>query len=59
MAVADNDIVNTNTYGFKKSRAVLEEGQNGAVKVSIQEIDTTALYLAKKTLLSKPKTLQT
>ncbi len=40
MAVAANNIANASTNGFKKSGAVLEEGQNGAVEVSIQEIDT-------------------
>jgi flagellar basal body rod protein FlgG len=40
MAVTANNVANINTSGFKKSRAIAEEGQNGAVEVSIQEIDT-------------------
>jgi flagellar basal-body rod protein FlgC len=40
MAVAANNVANSHTNGYKKSRAVLEEGQNGAVSVSIQEIVT-------------------
>jgi len=40
MAVTANNVANINTNGFKKSRAVAEEGQNGAVEISIQEIDT-------------------
>ena len=39
-AVVSNNIANMNTDGYKKSRAILEEGQNGGVEVSIQKIDT-------------------
>ena len=39
-AVVSNNIANMNTDGYKKSRAILKEGQNGGVEVSIQEIDT-------------------
>ena len=40
LAVASNNVANMNTDGYKKSRAVLKEGQNGGVEVSIQKIDT-------------------
>lgn len=40
MAVASNNVANSHTNGYKKSRAVLEEGQNGEVSVSIEKIDT-------------------
>ena len=39
-AVVSNNIANMNTDGYKKSRAILKEGQNGGVEVSIQKIDT-------------------
>ena len=39
-AVVSNNIANMHTDGYKKSRAILEEGQNGGVEVSIQKIDT-------------------
>ena len=39
-AVVANNIANMNTDGFKKSRAVLEEGQPSGVKVTISQIDT-------------------
>jgi flagellar basal body rod protein FlgG len=39
MAVAANNVANASTDGFKKSRVVLEEGQNEAREVLIQEID--------------------
>ena len=39
MAVAANNIANASTGGFKKGRAVLEEGQSGGVEVSVREID--------------------
>lgn len=40
VAVISNNIANMHTDGYKKSRAILEEGQNGGVEVSIQKIDT-------------------
>lgn len=39
-AVVSNNVANMNTNGFKKSRAILEEGQNGGIEVTIQKIDT-------------------
>lgn len=36
---ADN-VANVNTNGFKKSRAVLSEGENGGVKVNINKVNT-------------------
>ena len=43
MGVTANNIANVNTDGFKKSRTVFSEGQNGDVKVSINQIDTPGL----------------
>lgn len=40
MDVASNNVANIISDGFKKSRAVIEEGENGGVTVSIQKIDT-------------------
>jgi len=40
LAVVSNNVANSNTDGFKKSRAILEEGHNGGVEVSIQKVDT-------------------
>lgn len=40
MDVASNNVANIITDGFKKSRAVIKEGENGGVTVSIQKIDT-------------------
>jgi flagellar basal-body rod protein FlgC len=40
MGVTSNNIANVNTDGFKKSRAVLNEGLNGEVKADIERIDT-------------------
>ncbi len=39
MAVRANNVANVNTDGFKKSRAILEEGLNDAVKVDIQRVE--------------------
>ena len=41
MAVAANNIANASTNGFKKSKVVLEEGQNGEVETYVQEVDVT------------------
>ncbi len=38
--VTANNVANMNTDGFKKSRAVLEEGQPSGVKVTISQIET-------------------
>jgi flagellar basal-body rod protein FlgC len=40
MSVTANNVANVCSDEFKKSRAVLEEGQNQAVVVDIQRIDT-------------------
>jgi flagellar hook protein FlgE len=40
MSVTANNVANVSSEGFKKSRAVLEEGRNQAVTVDIQKIDT-------------------
>jgi len=37
VAVVSNNVANMNTDGFKKSRTILEEGQNGGVEVLIHE----------------------
>jgi len=40
LAVASNNVANMNTDGYKKTRAILQDDQNGGVKVSTQKIDT-------------------
>ena len=40
MAVAANNIANVETEAFKKSRALLQEGERGSVEVDISRIDT-------------------
>jgi flagellar hook protein FlgE len=45
IGVTANNIANMNTDGFKKSRAVLEEGHLSGVTVSIEEIDTPGAIL--------------
>jgi len=40
MAVISNNIANSQTEGFKKSRADLKEGEAGAVEVDISVVDT-------------------
>lgn len=40
LAVASNNVANMGTDGFKKSRAILEEGVNGGIEVSIRKIET-------------------
>ena len=40
MGVTANNIANVNTDEFKKSRASLEEGTNGEVRVDIKRVDT-------------------
>lgn len=40
LGVIANNIANVNTEGFKKSRAILKEGPNGGVQVSINRINS-------------------
>ena len=40
MSVTANNVANVSSDGFKRSRAVLEEGRNQSVEVEIQKIDT-------------------
>jgi len=40
MGVTSNNVANSQSYGFKKSRADLEEGENGAVEVEISQVNT-------------------
>jgi flagellar hook protein FlgE len=40
MAVLSNNVANSQTNGFKKSRADLKEGENGAVEVDITRVNT-------------------
>jgi flagellar hook protein FlgE len=40
LAVRANNIANVDTEGFKKSRAVLQEGPDGAVQVQIDQVNT-------------------
>jgi flagellar hook protein FlgE len=43
MQVTANNIANVNTNEFKKSQALLTEGENGGVKVDIHKIDTPGI----------------
>lgn len=45
IGVTANNMANMNTDGFKKSRAVLEQGHPSGVTVSIEEIDTPGAIL--------------
>ena len=49
MAVAANNIANASSSGFKKSRVVLEEGQNGEVETYVQEVDADIPVLNEET----------
>jgi flagellar hook protein FlgE len=40
MSVLSNNVANSQTNGFKKSRADLKEGENGGVEVEITRVDT-------------------
>lgn len=40
MNVTANNVANVNTDGFKRSRTVLEEGQNGSVTPRVEKINT-------------------
>jgi flagellar hook protein FlgE len=40
MAVLSNNVANSQTNGFKKSHADLNEGKNGSVEVEITMVDT-------------------
>ena len=40
LGVIANNIANVNTEGFKKSRAIFNEGSHGGVQVSINRVDT-------------------
>ena len=40
MAVSANNVANVSSDNFKKSRALVTEGQNDAVKVDISKVDT-------------------
>lgn len=40
MAVISNNIANSLSDGFKKSRAILKDGETGAVEVDISVVDT-------------------
>ena len=43
MDVTANNVANVDTDGFKKSRAIFQEGSNSGVTVSIQQVDTPGL----------------
>jgi flagellar hook protein FlgE len=45
MSITAGNIANVTTDGYKKSRAVLEEGPNGEVEVREQRIETPAMPL--------------
>jgi flagellar hook protein FlgE len=40
MNVTSNNVANSQSDGFKKSRADLEEGENGGVEVKITQVNT-------------------
>jgi len=40
MNVTANNVANTNTDGFKKSRTILKEGQHGGVAPIVDQVDT-------------------
>jgi len=44
-AVSSNNVANTESKQFKKSTAVLEEGQNGAVSAKLQTINTPGVMI--------------
>jgi flagellar hook protein FlgE len=46
MAVLSNNVANSQTNGFKKSRADLKEGENGAVEVDIARVNTPGPIVA-------------
>ena len=56
LAVVSNNVASMYTNGYKKSKAVLQEGQNSGVEVSIEKVDTPeAPYLIMRSLISTPK----
>ena len=55
MAVAANNIANASSSGFKKSRVVLEEGQNGEVETYVQEVDVDIPILSEETSVEQTK----
>jgi flagellar hook protein FlgE len=46
MAVLSNNVANSQTNGFKKSRTDLKEGDNGAVQVEITQVNTLGPMVA-------------
>ena len=48
VAVTSNNVANSHSDEYKKSRAILEEGQNGGVNVSIQKVDTPGSLIARE-----------
>ncbi|SHJ73212.1 flagellar basal-body rod protein FlgC [Malonomonas rubra DSM 5091] len=44
-AVSSNNIANAESSKFKKSTAVLEEGQNGAVSAKVQKVNTPGVMI--------------
>ncbi len=47
--VNGNNVANTNTESFKKSRVVLSEQQPEGVKATVEKVDTPGSYVAELT----------
>ena len=45
MCVSAHNIANVNTDGFKKSRAILEQGFHNSVRVDIRRMDTPGPFI--------------
>ncbi len=43
--VASNNIANSNSKEFKKSTAILEEGVNGTVSATVQQVNTPGVMI--------------
>ncbi len=48
MDVISNNVANSQSDGFKKARADLEEGEAGGVKVEITQVDTPGFIVAEE-----------
>lgn len=49
LAVKANNIANTDSENFKKSRAIYSEGVNGGVKTEIQKLDPDNVFPTENT----------
>jgi len=53
LGVTANNLANVNTEGFKRSRAVLQEGNPSGVTISISRVDSPGSYLASEDRIGK------